>query len=278
MADHRHRYISQAAQIADQLDQHAAANKGKRYDASGGRGGGAGSKAPVRIDVTSAVHDHDRDQIQELAIRQAILEPLDGPGLDIRLDRSARGALLARLLDEETEPAPVATRTILAMRRHFAVLTCVLADAEGYVRMRCPRNHAPDAGLPTRTIVPAALLNIPTGLVVCMHPDCDDTLGVPRMLNLVEEMLSNDPDTELGIEEVAFLLGVSIDAAKARIRRAREKGYDLPVVGYRTSPKGQQQALHRLADLVKANNIARDLGFPNWPTQTRRRGRPNPGT
>jgi hypothetical protein len=278
MADQKYRFIRQAAQIADQLDQHAAGDKGKRYDGRNGRGGDAGSKAPVRIDVTSAVHDHDRDQILELGIRQAILETLDGPGLEIPLsDRSARGALLERLLDDETAPESVTEHTTSAMRRHFAVLTCVLADVEGYVRMRCPRNHAPDAGLPNRTIVPAALLNIPTGLVICVHPDCDDALGVPRMLNLVEEMLSSDPDTELGIEEVAFLLRISTDAAKARIRRAREKGYDVPVVGFRTSPKGQQQALHRLADLIKANNIARDLGFPNWPKQSRR-GRPHPST
>lgn len=276
MAEHRYRYISQAAQIADQLDQHAAADKGKRYDGSNGRGGPASEKAPVRIDVTSAVHDHDRDQIQELGIRQAILETLDGPGVEIPLhDRSARGALLERLLDEQTAPESVTEHTTSAMRRHFAVLTCVLADVEGYVRMRCPRNHVPEAGMPTRTIVPAALLNIPTGLVVCVHPECDDTLGVPRMLNLVQEMLTNDPDTQLGIEEVALLLDVSIDAAKARIRRARVKGHVVPVVGYRTSPKGQKQALHRLADLIKAN-IGGDWGFPDWPKQPRRR--PNPGT
>ncbi|MBS2550462.1 hypothetical protein KGQ19_26685, partial [Catenulispora sp. NL8] len=176
MAEQGHRYIRQAAQIADQLDQHAAATNGRRYDGGDGRGGKAGSKAPVRIDVTSAVHDHDRDQIQELAIRQAILETLDGPGLDIPVsDRSARGALLAQLLDDGCDPEPVAKRTTSAMRRHFTVLACVLADAEEYVRMRCPRNHAPVQGIPTRTVIPAALLNIPTGLVVCMHPECDET-------------------------------------------------------------------------------------------------------
>ena len=95
------------------------------------------------------------------------------------------------------------------------------------------------------------------------------------MLNLVEEMLTNDPETKLGIEEVALLLGISSNAAKARIRRARRKGYDLPVVGYRTSTKGQKQALLRLIDLIIANIGGGDWGFPDWPQQPRR---PNPGT
>lgn len=277
----RFRYIEQAAEIADLLDQYAAAGNGQRYDDDGRRSGDASTKAPVRIDVTSAVHDHDRDQIQELGIRQAILEPLDGPGLYIpRSDRAARGALLAQLLDDEDDLEAVAGHTTVAMRRHYTVLVCVLADAEGHVRLRCPRNHAPIEGIPTRTVVPAAMLDIPTGLVVCVHPECDETPGVPRLLNLVQEMLTNDPEALLGYEEIALLLGVSIEAAKAKIRRAREKGYDVPVVDYRISSKGQKQAVHRLTDLIKANNIARDLGIniADWPKQPRRRRHPNPGT
>ena len=278
MSGETFRYISQAARIADQLEPHISAEAGGKQDGERRAGSSAGSKAPIRIDVASALDDHDRDLFQELAIRKQILGPA-APDMDLR-SREARGSLLAQMLDDQLVPEPVAEGTTSAMRRHFTVLTCVLADVEGYVRMRCPRNHAPVEGIPTRTVVPAAMLNIPTGLVVCMHPECDETFGVPRLLNIVEETLSSNPEQLLDIEKITFLLGVSEDAAKQRIRRARDKGHDIPVVDYRTSPKGQQQALCRLADLIKANNIARDLGvgIADWPKQTRRRGRPNPST
>src|SRR2546423_1090236 len=147
MADQRYRYIRQAAQIADLLDSYIAAETSQRHDGSDGRSGPTGSKAPIRIDVASALDDHDRDQLQELAMRRQILEPLDGPGPDLNAPgREARGCLLAQMLNDAADPEPVAKRTASAMRRHFTVLACVLADAEGHARMPCPRNHAPQEG------------------------------------------------------------------------------------------------------------------------------------
>lgn len=282
MADKRRfRYIEQAAQIADQLEPHVSAEGNHKLDGERRGSGSAGSKAPIRIDVASALDDHDRDQLQELAIRKQILEPLDGPSPDLNLPgREARGSLLAQVLDDQVDPEPVAKRTASTMRRHFTVLACVLADAEGHTRLLCPRNHAPVEGLPTRTVLPAELLQMDTGLLVCMHPECDETMGIPRVLDIVDEVVFNDPDRLLTVEEVALLLGISEAAVKARIRRARKAGYDLPVAGSRVSAKGQKQNQYRLADMVKVNGIGRDLGtgIADWPKQARRRPRPNPST
>jgi biotin operon repressor len=275
----RFRYIEQAARIADQLEPHVSTETSPKHHGERRGSGAAGSKAPIRIDVASALDDHDRDQLQELAIRKQILEPLDGQGPDLNLPgREARGSLLAQMLDDHLDPEPVAKRTASTMRRHFTVLTCVLADAEGHARLTCPRNHAPVEGLPTRTVVPAALLQMTTGLLVCMHPECDETLGIPRVLNIADETLFNDPDRLLTIEEVALLLGISEAAVKARIRRARRAGYELPVADSRVSAKGQKQNQYRLADMIKVNGIGRDLGtgIADWPKQPRQRPRPNP--
>ena len=278
MAGESFHYIGQAARIADQLDSHIAADGGQGRTGTEGRGSAATEgKAPIRIDVASALDEHDRDILQELAIRKAARESIEGDAPDVAFpDRTAGAALLEQMLGDGRDPAPLAARTVSAFRRHLTVLACVLAEVEGHARMRCPRAHAPAEGMPGRTVVPGVLLDGRNSLLVCMHPECDETPGVPRALNVVDEVLLNDPERLVTIEEVALFLGISEAAAKARIRRARNAGYDLPVVDQRVSGKGQTQNQHRLADLVKVNSIGRDLGtgMPDWPEPRRRRGRP----
>ncbi len=264
MTGEENRFIRQAAQIADWLEpyikngrlKHSGSGEGERSSPNA-----PSSTEPVSIPLISALEEFDHNLAQELGIRKAVLEQLDGRSPNTNVpDRTTGAALLSQLLGDA--PQPVVEHTLNDFRRHKAVLILLKATVAGHPARRCPAGHRqqePWERIPANTLIPASLLGGRANQLVCVHPECEAEDGTPRVISPIE-LMTGIHDRLVTAADLGVLLGCSEPAARARIRRAEAAGHRLPVIDT-VGPAGSAKNRWRLGDLLNVASIRRGLGL-----------------